>query len=52
MPAPILTIDRQTSLLLLLLSVLWGASFFFGGVALRELPPMTIAAVRVALAAA
>ena len=52
MPAPTSTIDRQTSLLLLLLSVLWGASFFFGGVALRELPPMTIAAVRVALAAA
>ena len=44
--------DRQTWLLLILLSVLWGASFFFGGVALRELPPTTIALVRVALAAA
>lgn len=44
--------DRQTWLLLLLLSVLWGASFFFGGVALRELPPTTIALVRVAMAAA
>ncbi len=52
MPAPPSTIDRQTSLLLILLSVLWGASFFFGGVALRELPPITVAAARVALAAA
>ena len=52
MPAPTSTMDRQTWLLLILLSVLWGASFFFGGVALRELPPMTVAAVRVALAAA
>ena len=52
MPAPTLTMDRQTSLLLILLSVLWGASFFFGSVALRELPPTTIAFVRVALAAA
>ena len=49
MPAPTSTIDRQTSLLLMLLSVLWGASFFFGGVALRELPPTTIAFVRVAI---
>lgn len=52
MPAPTSTMDRQTWLLLLLLSVLWGASFFFGGVALRELPPTTVVLVRVALAAA
>jgi drug/metabolite transporter (DMT)-like permease len=45
-------IDRQTGLLLILLSALWGASFFFAGVALRELPPMTVALVRVVLAAA
>ena len=45
-------IDRQTWLLLILLSVLWGASFFFAGVALRELPPTTVAFVRVFLAAA
>ena len=45
-------IDRQTWLLLILLSVLWGASFFFAGVALRELPPTTVAFVRVVLAAA
>jgi drug/metabolite transporter (DMT)-like permease len=39
-------------LLLLALSVLWGGSFFFVGVAIRELPPFTIVLARVALAAA
>lgn len=38
--------------LLLLLSVLWGASFFFNGVALAELSPLSVVAARVALAAA
>ena len=38
-------------LLLLLLSVLWGGSFFFGEVALAELPPLTLVLGRVALAA-
>lgn len=51
MPAQAATIDRQTWLLLILLSVLWGGSFFFSGVALRELPPFTIALARVLLAA-
>ena len=37
--------------LLLLLSVIWGGSFFFTGVAVRELPPLTIVAARVGLAA-
>jgi drug/metabolite transporter (DMT)-like permease len=37
--------------LLLLLSLFWGASFFFVGVAVRELPPLTIVALRVLLAA-
>ncbi|HYC05909.1 MAG TPA: DMT family transporter [Azospirillaceae bacterium] len=37
--------------LLLLLSLLWGASFFFGKVALAELPPLTLVLCRVALAA-
>lgn len=36
---------------LLVLSVLWGGSFFFVGVAVTEVPPLTIAAVRVLLAA-
>lgn len=52
MPSPSLTIDRQSWLLLIILSVLWGGSFFFAGLALRELPPMTVALMRVALAAA
>ena len=37
--------------LLVLLSVLWGGAFFFAGVAVRELPPLTVVLVRVALAA-
>lgn len=37
--------------LLLALSVLWSASFLFVGVAVRELPPLTIVVARVALAA-
>jgi drug/metabolite transporter (DMT)-like permease len=31
--------------------VLWGGSFFFNGVVLRELPPLTVVLLRVALAA-
>ncbi|NUA99610.1 EamA family transporter [Azospirillum melinis] len=37
--------------LLIALSILWGGSFFFVGIAVRELPPLTIVAMRVALAA-
>jgi drug/metabolite transporter (DMT)-like permease len=33
------------------LSVLWGGSFFFNGIAVRELPPFTIVAARVGIAA-
>jgi drug/metabolite transporter (DMT)-like permease len=38
--------------LLALLSLLWGGSFFFVGVAVRELPPLTLVTLRVGLAAA
>jgi drug/metabolite transporter (DMT)-like permease len=38
--------------LLVLLSILWGGSFFFNGIAIRELPPLTIVLARVAIAAA
>lgn len=38
--------------LLLGLSLLWGGSFFFVAVALRELPPFTLVLLRVSLAAA
>ena len=37
--------------MLVALSVLWGGSFFFTGVAVRELPPFTVVVSRVALAA-
>src|SRR5260221_1263925 len=37
--------------LLLGMSVLWGSSFFFAGVALEALPPLTIVVLRVGLAA-
>ncbi|MHC5233089.1 DMT family transporter [Brucella sp. LJL56] len=37
--------------MLIILSVLWGGSFFFNGVAVRELPPFTIVTLRVGLAA-
>lgn len=37
--------------LLLLLSLLWGGSFFFIGVAVKEIPPLTLVTLRVALAA-
>jgi drug/metabolite transporter (DMT)-like permease len=37
--------------LLVALSVLWGGSFFFIAVAVRELPPVTLVLARVALAA-
>jgi drug/metabolite transporter (DMT)-like permease len=39
---------RHDWVLLVLLSVLWGGSFFFNGVALRDVPPLTVAFVRVA----
>ena len=45
------TIDARDWALLGLLSVLWGGSFFFNGVVLRELPPLTLVFLRVALAA-
>ena len=38
-------------LLLIILSILWGGSFFFVGVAVKVLPPLTIVALRVTLAA-
>ena len=38
-------------LMLVTLSILWGGSFFFVGVAVAELPPLTIVTLRVGLAA-
>ena len=44
-------IDARDWSLLAVLSVLWGGSFFFSGVVLKELPPLTVVLLRVALAA-
>ncbi|MBI5319379.1 DMT family transporter [Bradyrhizobium sp.] len=44
-------IDARDWSLLAALSVLWGGSFFFNGLVLRELPPLTLVLLRVALAA-
>lgn len=46
------TLSGRAWALLLLLSVLWGGSFFFVGVAVREWPPLSIVLARVACAAA
>jgi len=45
------TMDGQDWSLLILLSVLWGGAFFFSGVAVKELPPLTVVLARVFLAA-
>jgi drug/metabolite transporter (DMT)-like permease len=45
------TMSASDWVLLVTLSVVWGGSFLFIGVAVRELPPLTIVALRVAMAA-
>ena len=45
------TMSAKDWTMLLLLSCLWGGSFFFIGVAVTELPPLTIVTLRVGLAA-
>ena len=47
-----LTMSAADWLLLIALSLLWGGSFFFGKIAVLELPPLTVAFGRVAIAAA
>ena len=46
-----LTMSKSTWLLLLLLSILWGGSYFFSEIALRDLPPLTVVLGRSTLAA-
>jgi drug/metabolite transporter (DMT)-like permease len=46
-----LSISATDWLLLLMLSVLWGGSFYFTKIAVLEIPPMTLAFGRVAIAA-
>ena len=45
------SMNRAERLALLLLSVLWGGSFFFAAVQIKALPPFTIVFLRVGLAA-
>ena len=45
-------ISASAWLMLLGLGLLWGGSFFFAGIAVRHLPPFTLAFLRFALAAA
>ena len=45
--APTLTFDSKSIPMLLLLAAVWGGSFFFGEVALREVPPLTLTLHRV-----
>ena len=46
------TMDGQDWGLLILLSVLWGGAYFFAGVAVKELPPLTVVLARVLIAVA
>lgn len=43
-------LDLKSILMLLLLAAVWGGMFFFGEIALREVPPLTITMYRVILA--
>ena len=48
MPAP--KIDLTSAILLVVLAMIWGGSFFLTAIALREMPPITITLFRVVLA--
>lgn len=48
-PAP-LSLSARDWGLLVSLSVLWGSSFFFAKIAVAEIPPLTLVALRVAIA--
>jgi drug/metabolite transporter (DMT)-like permease len=52
MPPARLTMPAADWLLLVTLSILWGGSFFFAKIAVRELPTLTVVLGRVAIAAA
>ena len=52
MNAPIKTaMGAREWAMLIALSILWGGSFLFVGVAVKELPPLTITVMRLGLAA-
>ena len=45
------TIDLSSGLMLLALAAVWGGSFFFAAIALKEVPPLTVTLHRVICAA-
>lgn len=55
MGEPDVTVQKQMNArewaMLFILSLLWGGSFFFVGIAVKELPPLTIVTLRVSIAA-
>lgn len=52
MPTPSLTMNRREWLMLIVLSVLWGSTFFFAEIALTAMTPFALVMVRIGLAAA
>jgi drug/metabolite transporter (DMT)-like permease len=44
-------IDRRDAALLVLLSVLWGGGYVLAGIALKDLPPLSVVCLRVAIGA-
>lgn len=51
-PLSPLVLSPRDWAMLVTLSVLWGGSFFFAKIAVAEIPPLTLVALRVAIAAA
>jgi drug/metabolite transporter (DMT)-like permease len=50
-PNPVAQANVKTWSLLILLSIIWGASFFFARIAVQEVPPLMLVLMRVAIAA-
>ncbi len=50
MESEIKSMNHSEWVMLIILSILWGGSFFFVGVAVKALPPLTIVSLRVTLA--
>jgi drug/metabolite transporter (DMT)-like permease len=50
LPDTELAMDERDWSRLVFLSVLWGGTFFFTSVALRELPPLTLVFLRLSIA--
>jgi drug/metabolite transporter (DMT)-like permease len=51
MSNPSTKIDRRDAAMLVLLSVLWGGGYVLAGIALKDLPPLSVVCARVAIGA-